>query len=159
MASRNRNLGTATIILVNNRPGVRVPLDDGNLKHATSARAEWQKRTVGCAAIGTECGQYDVTHLLVVAKHGQKRRIEPAAAIAFSRAQEFVAEAKAVEKDLEPCIVVLAKTAMLPKWIGNRRERLAQMALEHVLVGNVVGDLAQPIHIVRESDEPGGNVR
>src|SRR3546814_5301509 len=37
--------------------------------------------------------------------------------------------------------------------IGDARQRLAEMLAEHLLVGDVVGHFAQPIHIVRESDE------
>ncbi len=39
--------------------------------------------------------------------------------------------------------------------IGHLGERLAEMLPDQVLVGDVVGDLAQPVHVVGERDQPG----
>ena len=94
-----------------------------------------------------------------MAEHGQKRRIEAAALVALGRAQEFVAEAEAIEKRLQPCIVVGAETVMRAEGIGNGGERLAQMLPQHVLVGHIVGHLAQTVHVVGEGDQPRRHIR
>ena len=41
------------------------------------------------------------------------------------------------------------------EWVGDDVEGLAQVSGEHVTVGQVAGDLAQPVHIVAEGQQPG----
>ena len=38
--------------------------------------------------------------------------------------------------------------------IGNARQRLAEMRRDHLLVGDIVGHLAQAVHVVGKSEQP-----
>src|SRR3546814_10743333 len=82
-----------------------------------------------------------------------RRVIEPAADVIIGRGDEFVIEAEAIEEGAQHRVVVVRETLMGAERIGDARQRLAEMLAEHLLVGDVVGHFAQPIHIVRESDE------
>ena len=87
-------------------------------------------------------------------EHVEQRRIEPPGRVALGRREELVVETERVEKRLEPRIVVLAEARMQPERIGHLGERLAEMLSHHVLVGDVVGDFAQAVHVVGEADQP-----
>src|SRR3546814_6021153 len=88
-----------------------------------------------------------------MAQHALERVIEPAADVIIGRGDEFVIEAEAIEEGAQHRVVVVRETLMGAERIGDARQRLAEMLAEHLLVGDVVGHFAQPIHIVRESDE------
>ena len=47
------------------------------------------------------------------------------------------------------------ETFMCFERIGNAAQGLAQMFGQHRLIGQIVRHLAQPVHIVAETDEPG----
>ena len=47
------------------------------------------------------------------------------------------------------------KTFMRTERVGHPGQRLAEMPRHHLLVGDVVGHLAQRIHVVGEGDQPG----
>ena len=47
---------------------------------------------------------------------------------------------------------------MFPERVGDRGQRHLQVLRHHVPVGDVVGDPSQPVHVVGEGDQLGGNV-
>ena len=49
---------------------------------------------------------------------------------------------------------MVAEARMVAERIGDLGERLAEMLGHHLLVGDVVGHFAQPVHVVREADQP-----
>ena len=48
---------------------------------------------------------------------------------------------------------------MCAERVGDRRQRLADMACQHCLIGQVVRYLAQPVHIVGKGKQAGRQVR
>ena len=48
-----------------------------------------------------------------------------------------------------------AEAVMGAERIGHLRQRLAEVLFQQVLVGDVVGNLAQAVHVVGEGDQPG----
>ena len=87
-------------------------------------------------------------------EHVEQRRVEPPRRVALRGRQKLVVEAERIEEGLEPCIVVLAEAWVQAERIGHLGERLAEMLRHHVLVGDVVGDLAQAVHVVGKRDQP-----
>src|SRR5262245_55403966 len=49
---------------------------------------------------------------------------------------------------------MMAKTVMRPKGVRHARQRLPQMRSQQVLVGDIVRHFPQPVHIIREAEEP-----
>ncbi len=87
-------------------------------------------------------------------EHFEQRRVEAPGCVALGRREKFVVEAESVEKGLEPGIVVMTEARMIAEGIGHLGERLAEMLGHHLLVGDVVRDLTQAVHVVGEADEP-----
>ena len=85
-----------------------------------------------------------------MAEHRQQRAIEQTAAVTLRRTEEFVAEAEAVQKRLESCIVVRAKTRMCAERIGNRGQWFAEIFAQHLLIGHIVRHFPQAIHVIRK---------
>ena len=59
-----------------------------------------------------------------------------------------------IQKCAQPRVVVRGKARIGPERVGHLGQRLAQVLRHHLSVGDVVGDLAQPIHVVGERDQP-----
>jgi hypothetical protein len=133
------------------RDAIRRP---GTCSTRARCAAERQKRRIGCAPLGSQRGQHDVAHLFVIGEDGQERCVEAAALVAFGRAQEFVFEAEAVEEGPEARIVVGAVAVMRAERIGDRRERLAQMARNMSWLGTLPGHFAQAVHVVGKGNQP-----
>src|SRR4029078_8421140 len=74
--------------------------------------------------------------------------------VALGRREKLVVEAESIEEGLQPRVVVLAETQVLSERVRNLGERLAEMLGYHLLVGNVVGNFAQTVHVVGETDQP-----
>src|SRR5439155_16882094 len=55
-------------------------------------------------------------------------------------------------------IVVMAEARVVAERVWHLRQRLAEMLGHHLLVGNVVGHLAKPVHVVGEADQPRRNL-
>ena len=87
-------------------------------------------------------------------KHLEQRGIETARGVALGRREKFVVEAEMIEKGAQSRIVVLAETRRGAKRIGHLGQRLAEMLLQHLLVGHVVRHFTQAVHVVGEGDQP-----
>ncbi len=114
-----------------------------------------QERRIGLRALLAQRRQHDRHHRFEMPEHRQQRRIEPPRRVAGGCGHELVVEAELIEKGAQPCIVVRGETVMRAERIGHLCQRLAEMLLQHLLVGHVVGDFAQPVHVVGERDQPG----
>ena len=128
-----------------------------HLHHAPGARMDRQDRRIGRAPVRSQRRQDHRHHLVVAFEHPDQRGIEPAALVIFCGGCKFVVETKRVKERPQPRVVVCAKTLVRAERVGNARERLAKMRRQQVAVGDVVGHLAQPIHIVGEHQQPGFN--
>ena len=62
-----------------------------------------------------------------------------------------------VEKNLQPRIIMSGKAFMGAKGVGHSGQRLLQMRLQHVLVGNIIRHFAQAIHIIGDANQLGGS--
>ena len=49
---------------------------------------------------------------------------------------------------------MVAEAWVVAERVGHLGERLAEMLRHHLLVGDVVGDLAQAVHVIGKRDEP-----
>ena len=90
---------------------------------------------------------------LIAGEHAQERRVEAAGGVIIGRRGEFVIEAEGIEKGAQPRIVMRAEARMRAERIGHLRQRLAEMGGDKLLVRNIVGDLAQSVHVVGKGDE------
>ena len=87
-------------------------------------------------------------------EHLEERLVEAAARVAFGGRQELVFEVERIEEGPEPGIVVVAEALVITERIGHLGQRLAEMLGNHLLIGDVVGDLAQSVHVIGKRDEP-----
>ena len=136
-------------------PGGDVPFEDRHLQHRAGGRADRQERRVALLALLAEARQHDRHHLVVGGEHLQQRRVEAAGPVVVGGARELVGETEVIEKAAEPRIVVAAETVVLAEGIGDAGERLVEMGADHLLVGDVVGNLAQAVEVVGETEHAG----
>ena len=139
-------------------PGDRARLDvhglQRNLHHDAGARMDRQEGRIGRRALLAQRGQHDRLHLIEAVEHAQQRRVEAARRVIVGRGGEFVIEAETVEEGAQARVVGRAKRGIFARErVGNARQRLAEMLGEHVLVRHVVGHLAKPVHVIRESEQ------
>ena len=136
-------------------PVFGVALDHRHLQHLAGLRRDGQERRIGGAALGPQGRQDDVHHLVVDREHPQQRRVEHAGLVALGGGQELVLEAEAVEEAAQARVVVRGKARILvAEGVRHRRQRLADVRRQHVLVGHVVRHLPQAVHVVGEADQP-----
>ena len=111
MAARDGNLGepSGVGILVGDRPGGEIAVDDRHLQHLSGGRGDRQERAVSGAALRPERRQDHVADRVVMIEHLEQRLVEAAARVAFGRREELVVEVERIEKRPEPGIVVLAE--------------------------------------------------
>ena len=125
-----------------------------DLQHDAGARAQRQERRVGRAPLGPERRHDDRHHRVVLLEHPEQRRVEPAGAVAVGRRHELIVEAEAVEEGAQPGVVVRAQAGVRPERVGHRRQRPAEMVCQHGLLRQVVGHLAEAVHVVGKRDQP-----
>ena len=78
--------------------------------------------------------------------------------ITISRADEFIVEAELIQKGLQAGIVVGAKAVMGAEGIRHLGQGHFQIPRQHLLVGDVVGNLAQAVHIIGKGHQSGRNI-
>ena len=84
-----------------------------------------------------------------------QRRVEPAGGVVCGGGRELVLEAKPVQKRRSRALLWAPKLSCVPKGSGTRGERLAEVFAQHGGVRHVVGNLAQPVHVVAEGEQAG----
>ncbi len=156
MAARDGNLGepSGVGILVDDRPGGEVAVDDRHLQHFSGGRGDGQERTVSGPTLRPQCRQDHVADRIVMIEYLEERLVEAAARVAFGGRQKLVVEVERIEEGPEPGIVVVAEAFVIAERIGHLGERLAEVLGDHLLIGDVVGDLTQAVHVIGKRDEP-----
>ncbi len=145
----------AVLVAIDDGAGRRIGLDHRHLQHAAGLGRDRQEDRVGLLALLAQGRQHDRLHLVVMLQHGQQHLVEAARLVPIGRRLELVLEAERIEEGAQPRVVGRAEARMLvAERIGHRRERLAEMGRQHLLVGHVVGHLAQPVHVVGEAEQP-----
>ena len=143
----------AVLVHVAHRARLGVAGRDGHLQHAAGLGAERQEGAVSGLPLGAQRRQDDAHDLVVAAKRVHERAVELAGAVGLARALERVVEAEIVEEGAQTRVVVRPEALVRAERIGDLRERLAQVLLDHRTRGDVVGHLPEPIHVVGEGDE------
>ncbi len=141
-------------IVVGDRSGLHIVLDDWHVQHHAGARADRQERRVARGALLAKRRQHDGHHLLQPLQHAQQRGVEFSRRVVVGRTGEFVVEAEGVEERPQPRIVVRAETVMGAERIRHARQRPAEMLLQELLVRHVVRHLAQAVHVVGKRQQP-----
>ncbi len=125
-----------------------------HLQHHACRRADRHDRRIGRRALGPQSGQHNVEDRLIVAQHVPQRIIERARIVAIAGGNKFVIETEAIEEVAQHRIVVMGKALKLLERVRNAAERLAEVLGQHCLIGHIVRDLAQPIHVIAEGNQP-----
>jgi hypothetical protein len=156
MAARDRGLEPLAggRIAPHDGPRLGPALIDRHLHDMAGPRMERQEGRVGLPPLRAERGQHDRHDGVVALEHGEQRRVEAAGPIALGRRQEFVIESEGVEERAQTCVVVVAEAFVRTERVRHLGQRLVQRVGEQIPVRHVVGNLAQAVHVVRESDEP-----
>ena len=144
-------------VLVGEADRARLGIDhlDRHLQHASGLRADRQHRRIGLAAFLAQRRQHDVEDLPVLAQHLPQSFVEGTRIVAIAGRDEFVLETEAVEEFAEHRVVVRGEAGVIGvEGIGHPAQRQVEIVLQQLLVGHVVGHLAQPVHIVGERDQP-----
>ena len=136
-------------------PAAIVAIDDGHLQHLPGHGRDRQERAIGGAALGAERGQDHVPDRVVVPEHLDQRAVEAPARVALRGREKFVVETERIEEGSEPRIIVMAEARVLAERVRHLRQRLAEMRGHHLLVGDIVGHLPEPVHVVGEADQAG----
>ena len=135
------------------RAGVDVASRERNLHHDAGLGVQGQEGRIGRRALLAKRRQHDLHHRVIAREQAQERLVEAARAVVMGRGGEFIVEAEGVEKGAKPRIVVRPEALMRPERVRDLCERLPEMLSDELFVGDVVGDLAQPVHVVGEGDE------
>jgi hypothetical protein len=115
-----------------------------------------QEDRVGLLAFVAQGGQHHL-HQRVVAFGGEEERVvELAGLVEVGGRDELVVEPEGVEEAAEHRVVVMAEAVVRAEGVGDRGQRLLEMLAQHRAVRHVLGDLAHPVHVVREADEAVG---
>ena len=114
-----------------------------------------RKRRIGLRAFLAQRRQHDRHHFVEALQNLEQRGVEAPERVAGGRRQELVVEAELIEEGAQPRVVVLGEACMRAERIGHLGQRLAQMLRQHLLVRDVVGHLAQRVHVVGERDQAG----
>ena len=80
--------------------------------------------------------------------------VEAASRVALRRGKKFIVEAETIKEAPKHRIVMFCKALIFAERVGNPCQRLAEIGLEQLLVGDVVGNLAKSVHIVAKGDQP-----
>src|SRR3546814_19030782 len=86
---------------------------------------------------------HNVLYRLVVAQHLLQRGIESAGGVPVGRRLELVLETEGVEEAAQARNDLVHAALVLAERFGNTGLRLAEVLGHHLLVGDVVGHLAQ----------------
>ena len=141
-------------IVIGDRAGLHIVLDDRHIQHRAGARANREERRIARRALLAQRRQHDRHHLLEPLQHAQQRRVEVSRRVIVGRTGEFVVKTERVEEGAQPRIVVRAKTVMGAERIRHARQRLAEILLQQLLVRHIVRHLAQAVHVVGEGEQP-----
>ncbi len=127
---------------------------DADLHDHPGHRMDRQDRRIASRPLGAQGRQDGGDDLLVALQYPQQRRVETASAVVVAGGGELVLEPEGVEKVAQHGVVVRRVALVRAEGVWDAAERLAQMGPQQLRVADVVGDLAQPVHVVAEGDQP-----
>ena len=154
-AAKDAMLDRLTVVFEPDQPGLGIDHFDRNLQHLMGRGADRQDWRIGPAAFFAQRRQHHIHDRLIVAQDALQRVIELARIVAIRTGDEFVVEAKPVEKLAQHRVVVMGKALILVERIGDPAQRMAQIGRQQALVWHIVGHLTQPVHVVAERHQPG----
>ena len=134
---------------------MRVPALHRHLHDDAGLRVDRQDRRVGRAAFRAERRQDHLGDFFITFQHADQRRVEPAGGVVVGGGGELVLEAEGIQEGAQPGVVVCAEGIVGAERVGDAGQRLAEVLLQHVPVRHVVRHLAQPVHVVAESEQTG----
>ncbi len=160
IAARDRQRGIGAVLVVEGDGAVLgVHLLQRHIEHPAGGGRDRQEDRIGLLALLTQGGHHDLHQRVVALAGAQERRVELARPVEVGGRDELVFEAERVEEAAQHRVVVVAEALELAERVGDRGQRALQVLAQHGAVGHVVGHLAHPVHIVREADEAGRDVR
>lgn len=158
MAAGDGDLDLRTVlVLEDDRALLDIALQGRDLQHLAGGRADGQERRIGRAALFAERRQHHLLDRVEALERRQQGRVEQAALVAIGRADELVLEAKTVQERAQAGVVVGAEAVMGAEGVADDGQRLAQILDQRLLVLDVVGNLAQAVHVVAEGDQARGD--
>ncbi len=130
-----------------------------NLHDLPRVGVQRQNGGIGCSAVRPQCGQDHGQNLVMHFQHAQQSRIKPAGRIILGGRCKLVFKPETVEERAQPRVVMGRKRVVRAKRVRHAGERLANIFLQHLTLGHVIGHLAQGVHIVRKSQQTGRTAR
>ena len=143
-------------VLPGDGAGCGVHLVHADLHDPPGAGVDGQEGRVGGLALPPQGGQDGGDDLVMALGHAQQRGVEAAGRVVVRAGRELVLEAEAVQEGAQPGVVVGAEAGVGAEGVGHAGQRLADEAGQHLPVGHVVRHLAQPVHVVAEGEQAGG---
>ena len=155
VAAGDRGLETFAGFGIPPHDGARVELAllDRDLHHVARLRVDRQEGRVGLAPLLAQARQHDGHHGVVALENRQQGAVEPAGLVALRRRQELVVEAEGIQEGAQAGVVVGAEALVRPERVRHPGQRLVERRGQKFLVRDVVRDLPQAVHVVREGDE------
>ena len=155
-AAERRLLDAGAVLVVErDQAGLGVDHLDRHLEHAAAGRRDRQERRIGLAPVLAQRRQHHAHDRVPAAQApcGSPRRSgrwcsDRSPTGIHNRTRSGRGRCAASH-----CCDA-AKLSCVPNGSGILRQRLAEIFGQHRLVGNVVGHLAQPVHVVAERDQP-----
>ena len=158
MAAGDRDLDPLAVLVgEDDGPAVHMAFQGGDLQHLAGPGAHRQEGGIGGPALFAQRRQHDLLDGVEPLQSDQQGRVEPARAIGVGGRHELVVEAEPVEEGAQAGVVMGRKALVGPERIADHAERLFQVLLQHLLVGQARRDLAHPVHVVGEGDQTGGD--
>ena len=131
---------------------------DRHVQHLAGLRADRQEAAIGLLAFLAQAGQHHPHDRVIAFGRQQQRVVELAGFIEFGRADEFVFEPEGVQETAQHGVVVGAEAVVFAEGIGHGGQRFLQMLAQHILVRDIFGHLAHPVHVVGKAEQTRGNV-
>ena len=160
IAAGHRQRGLSAILVVKgNRAILGIHIQQRHIQNAARLWRNRQKDRIGLLAFLAQAGQHDLHQIVIAFGGAQQHLVKPAILVKIGRADELILKAERIQKTAQHGIVVVAEAFKLAERVGHHGQRALQMRAQHFGLGHIVGDLAHPVHIVRKTDQPRGNVR
>jgi hypothetical protein len=158
VAAGHRDLDLrAVLVLEDDRALVDIAFQGRDLQHLAGRGADRQERRIGGAALLAQGRQHDLLDGVEAGQGRQQGLVELAGLVALGRRDELVVEAEAVEEGAQAGVVVGPEAVMGAERVADHGQRLAQVLDQRLLVLDVVGNLAQAVHVVAEGDQARGD--
>ncbi len=121
-------------------------------------RRNRQERRIGRAAFLAQGRQHDVHDFLVFPTCLDQHVVECAGLIIFGRRREIILKPVGIKEILQTGVVVLGKAFVGAERVTHFGQWKVQILGQFVLHRHVGRHLAEPVHIVRETDQFCGDV-